>query len=208
MRVKICGVTSVRDALMCAAAGADAIGVNLISPGARFVDEVRAKEIADAIRGRCMSVGVVADLSADAMLAFRDRIGVACLQLHGSERPEDLAPLLPHAYKAIRVATAADVATADSFGGEYILVDTKVDDARGVVLGGTGRVFDWSLVAALAKKRRLTLAGGLHAENVEEAIRALSPYCVDVASGVETAGNPREKDAAKTAAFIERAKRG
>lgn len=202
-RVKICGVTSVDDALMCAAAGADAIGVNLIAPSPRAVSTEVAREIVDAMRGRAMSVGVVADLDADAMRALRDRLGLACLQLHGDELPSALAPLLPHAYKAIRVATAQDVAMADAYGGDYILVDAKVLDAR----GGTGVAFDWTLVTALARKRRLTLAGGLHEGNVAEAIRVVSPYCVDVASGVEVHGDPRRKDPERVAAFVKRAKR-
>jgi len=203
MRVKICGVTSVDDALACASAGADAIGINLVASSPRRVDDARAKEIADAIRGRAMSVGVVADLSIAAMRALRERAALDCLQLHGDESPADLAPLLPHAYKAIRVASAADVARADAFGGDYVLVDARTDGA----LGGTGRAFDWTLVANLAARRRLTLAGGLTAENVQEAIRVVSPYCVDVASGVEIPGDPRRKDPARVRAFVTAAKR-
>lgn len=203
-RVKICGVTSLEDALMCVAAGADAIGLNLIPASPRAIDEARAAEIARAIRGRATSVGVVADLSVDAMRALRERASLDCLQLHGDEPPEALAPLLPHAYKAIRVATAEDVARADGYGGDYILADAKVAGA----LGGTGHTFDWALVRGLARKRRLTLAGGLRAENVAEAIRVVSPYCVDVASGVEIAGDPRRKDEARVREFVSRAKTG
>ena len=134
------------------------------------------------------------------MIALRDRVGLGCLQLHGDEPPEALAPLLPHAYKAIRVASAADVARADAYGGDYVLVDAKQPSS----LGGTGKTFDWSLVTELAKRRKLTLAGGLQEGNVAEAIRVVSPYCVDVASGVETPGDPRRKDAARVRAFVTR----
>jgi phosphoribosylanthranilate isomerase len=106
---------------------------------------------------------------------------LGCLQLHGSEPPEVLTPLLPHAYKAVRIATAADVEHARRFGGDYILADAKVVGA----LGGTGETFDWSLVKTLARERRLTLAGGLRPENVAQAVREVEPWCVDVASGVE-----------------------
>ncbi len=197
-RTKVCGVTSVRDAELCIAEGVDAIGINLIASSARFVDEATAADIAKAIRGRAMSVGVVANMSAAAMLALRDRLALDCLQLHGDEPPEALAPLLPHAYKAIRVATREDVARADAFGGDYILADAR----HGAELGGTGHTFDWTLVATLAKTRKLTLAGGLTPENVAEAIRVVSPYCVDVASGVEIVGDPRRKDRAKIRAFV------
>src|ERR1700690_3023828 len=183
---------------MCVDAGATAIGINLVPASPRFVDEEVARVIAAAVRGRAMSVGVVANLDVDDMIALRSRLALDCLQLHGDELPGALAPLLPHAYKAIRVASAEDVSRADAYGGEHILVDAKTGGAA----GGTGQTFDWSLVTALARRRKLTLAGGLHAGNVAEAIRVVYPYCVDVASGVETTGNPRRKDASRVDAFI------
>jgi phosphoribosylanthranilate isomerase len=125
-----------------------------------------------------------------------------CLQLHGDEPHDTLAALLPHAYKATRIADAADVERARAYPGEHLLVDAKVDG----LLGGSGTTFDWSLVKALANERRLTLAGGLTADNVERAVRELRPYCVDVASGVERAGEPGAKDLAKVRAFIEAAR--
>jgi phosphoribosylanthranilate isomerase len=198
--VKICGVTNVEDARMCADEGADAIGINFVPASKRVVSEDDARAIADAVRGRVLIVGVVADLDVDAMTSLRDRVGLECLQLHGDEPPDALAALLPHAYKAIRVTSAADVARADAYGGDYVLLDGPA--------GGSGKAFDWSIARALAARRRVTLAGGLRPENVEDAIRVVSPYCVDVASGVELAGNPRRKDRARVREFVTRGKRG
>ncbi len=199
VHVKVCGVTSAEDARMCVAAGASSIGINLWPKSPRFVEEGVAREIARAAtEAGALAVGVVVDRGAEEMHELRERLGLGCLQLHGDEPPEALAPLLPHAYKAIRVATADDVTRADAYPGEYLLVDAKVEGA----LGGSGRTFDWRLVAPLARRRKLTLAGGLTAQNVAEAIRAISPYCVDVASGVEVAGQPRRKDPARVAAFV------
>lgn len=202
--VKICGVTSVDDALAAVDAGASAVGVNLIPSSARVVSVARAREIARAIGGRALVVGVVADLDVDAMRALREDAELGCLQLHGGEPPEALAPLLPHAYKAIRIGNASDVALAESYPGEHLLVDAKVAGT----LGGTGQTFDWELVRGLARSRKLTLAGGLTPENVEAAVRAIEPYCVDVASGVEVEGRPGVKDRAKVKAFITRARGG
>jgi len=196
VRVKICGVTNAEDARMCADEGADAIGINFVPSSKRVVTEDEARAIADAVRGQALIVGVVADLDVESMKALRDRIGLECLQLHGDEPPEALAPLLPHAYKAIRVTSTGDVARADAYGGEYVLLDGAV--------AGSGKTFDWTLARDLAKKRRVTLAGGLSPENVEDAIRVASPYCVDVASGVE-AGDPRRKDRARVREFVRRA---
>jgi phosphoribosylanthranilate isomerase len=198
--VKICGVTSAEQAVLCAEAGASAIGVNFVSTSPRRVDVATARAIARAVRAasaRTLVVGVVADLDVAAMRALRDDAELGCLQLHGDEAPETLAALLPHAYKALRIADASDVARADAFGGEHVLVDAKVAGA----LGGTGATFDWTLVARLARARKLTLAGGLTPENVADAVRVVRPFCVDVASGIES-GTPGVKDMARVRAFI------
>jgi len=201
VHVKICGVTSVDDAVACADLGASAIGLNFVPASPRRITVERAREISRALRGRkVLVVGVVADLDVDAMRALVADAELGCLQLHGSEPPEALAAMLPHAYKAVRVATAADVEAARAYGGDYILVDAKVPGA----LGGTGVTFDWSLVTGLARERKLTLAGGLGPHNVAEAVRAVEPYCVDVASGVERAPGIKDLDAVR--AFIENAR--
>lgn len=203
IHVKVCGVTTVADAVACARLGASAIGLNFVPTSPRRVTIERATEIASALRGRdVLVVGVVADLGVDAMRALVRDVGLGCLQLHGSETPASLAALLPHAYKAVRIATADDVATARSYPGDHILVDAKVGDA----LGGTGATFDWSLVSELARERRLTLAGGLRPHNVARAVRDVMPYCVDVASGVEREPGIKDLDAVR--AFIENARAG
>ena len=196
VRVKICGVTSPAQALACIEAGADAVGVNFVPSSVRRVDVETAAAIVRAVGERALIVGVVAGLTVEAMRALRQATGVECLQLHGDEAGQDVAALLPHAYKAVRIASSDDVARARAMPGEYILADAKVDGA----LGGTGHAFDWSLVEGLAKERRLVLAGGLTPENVGRAVVAVRPWCVDVASGVESA--PGVKDAARVRAFV------
>jgi phosphoribosylanthranilate isomerase len=191
--VKVCGVTTVADAVACAELGVSSIGLNFVPSSPRCIGLERAKEIAAAIPN-VLTVGVVANLDEASLEAIRGIVG--CLQFHGDEPPEALLPFLPHAYKAIRVATARDVDRARTYPGDYILVDAKVEGA----LGGTGATFDWSLVRAFAKERKLTLAGGLGPANVARAIAEVAPYCVDVASGVESA--PGVKDLAKVRAFI------
>jgi phosphoribosylanthranilate isomerase len=196
VRVKICGVTSPAQALACVEAGADSVGVNFVPTSVRRVDEATAAAIARAVDGRALVVGVVAGLTVEAMRALRQATGVECLQLHGDETASDVTALLPHAYKAVRIASREDVARARAMPGEYVLADAKVEGS----LGGTGHAFDWSLVEDLARERRLVLAGGLTPENVARAVAAVRPWCVDVASGVESA--PGVKDAGKVRAFI------
>jgi phosphoribosylanthranilate isomerase len=196
VRVKICGVKTVADAVACADLGADAVGVNLVPTSPRYVDEGAARAIVDAVGGRALVVAVVADLSVERMRELRDATGVGCLQLHGGETADAVTALLPHAYKAVRVGGQRDVADAESMPGDYVMVDARVEGA----LGGTGRTLDWNLVAGLARKRKLVLAGGLTPDNVGTAVATVQPWCVDVASGVESA--PGVKDLAKVRAFV------
>jgi phosphoribosylanthranilate isomerase len=199
-RVKICGVTSAQQAAACAEIGVDAVGVNFVSSSPRRVDEATARAIVDAVGAQTLVVAVVAGMDVQELRGLAARTGVGCLQLHGDEPAELVAALLPHAYKAIRVAGPEDVATAESMPGAYVLVDARVEGA----LGGTGHAFDWGLVVGLATRRRVVLAGGLTPENVASAIQRVRPWCVDVASGVESA--PGIKDIGKVRAFVDAAR--
>jgi phosphoribosylanthranilate isomerase len=198
--LKICGITSVEDAILASEAGADALGLNFVRTSKRVIDRATAAHISDAVGDRIELVAVVADRSAHELADLREETGIRWLQLHGAELPEDLELVLPEAYKAIGVGSVADAARAAEYGGDRLLVDAKSRTPG--VLGGTGHTFDWSLVSALTARRDLIVAGGLTPENVADAVRALKPFGVDVASGVELPGNPRKKDPARVHAFI------
>lgn len=200
VHVKVCGVTDDEGVDACLAAGVSAIGLNFVPASPRFVTPARAKGLVRRVADRALVVGVIADLTAEAARSLAHEVGLGCLQLHGDEAPEVLAELLPHAYKAIRVASAADVARADDYAGDHLLVDAKVEGA----LGGTGVRVPPSLVQGLALRRKLTLAGGLAPDNVADVVRRVRPYCVDVASGVEHA--PGRKSAEAIAAFVRNAR--
>jgi phosphoribosylanthranilate isomerase len=199
VRVKICGVTSLDDARMCLDAGADALGLNFWSRSARRCDEAVARSIVAALKGQTLFVGVFVDSSADEVERIRSEVGLDCVQLHGDEPPSMLQAFLPHAYKAVRVR--GDVlAAVRAYPGEHVLLDAYVPGLP----GGTGATFDWTLARAVAAERKLTLAGGLTPANVREAVQTVQPYCVDVASGVESA--PGVKDEALVRAFVARAR--
>ncbi len=201
--VKICGITTEADAELALAAGADAIGLNLVAGSPRRVELETARRIARSVEGRLEVVGVVADLEPAELMRLRAEIGLDSLQLHGDESAETLAAVLPDAFKAVRIAGPCDVEPIERFAGERVLVDAKVSG----LLGGSGQRFDWQLVMALARRRALILAGGLTPENVAEAVARVAPFGVDVASGVEKSGEPRIKDAERVSAFV-RAARG
>jgi phosphoribosylanthranilate isomerase len=198
--VKICGVTSVEDAQLCVAAGADAIGLNFVASSPRCISIELAHTISASLPSHVLSVGVFVDCDHSELTRVRAAAGLGCLQLHGDESPELLARLLPHAYKALRVRGADVISAAARFAGEHLLLDAYVPGVH----GGSGARFDWDLAAQLTKTRKITLAGGLDPENVAAAIEQVRPYCVDVASGVEA--SPRKKDARLVRAFIARAK--
>ncbi len=200
--IKICGVTTLEDARLTLALGADTVGINLIPSSKRAVPLEDAVKIFHALDQPESVVFVVADLLGSELRILRKRVGRAWLQLHGSEAEPALQSVLPRAYKAVPIGSAADAASAALWPGERLLADAKVGSA----FGGTGAVFDWDLVTALASKRSLILAGGLHADNVAQAIETVRPFGVDVASGVEVNGQPRTKDPARIERFIRAAR--
>lgn len=195
MRIKICGVTTVEDAEGCAALGADMIGLNFVPSSPRRVDVARARAVADAVRGRVEIVGVFADMDATSLAAIDAAVGLDRLQLHGHEPAEAVAALGPRAFKAVRVGDAADADEVARYAG-LVLIDAKVPGA----LGGTGKTVDFTIAAAIAAGRPVLLAGGLGPGNVADAVRAVAPWGVDTASGVERA--PGIKDLDAVAAFV------
>ncbi|MBM4362258.1 MAG: phosphoribosylanthranilate isomerase [Deltaproteobacteria bacterium] len=199
MYVKVCGVTRESDVEVCVRAGVSAIGLNLVPGSRRQVTPLRARELAAAAAGRIEVVLVVADVAPGELAALRRDVGGDWVQLHGHESPEQLLESGPRALKAVGIETAADAETAARYPGRRLLVD-----AKSPALGGTGRSFDWALVRGLARERDLVVAGGLTPRNVADAVLAVRPFGVDVASGVESA--PGIKDPELVEAFVKNAR--
>lgn len=200
VHVKICGLTAVDDALRCIEAGADALGLNFWPGSPRCVDVPTAREIVEATTDRAQIVGVFVDFDLARIRAILSDCEIAWAQLHGQEPPELVAALLPTAYKALGVTDGSAVERAREYPGEHLLLDASVPGMP----GGTGRTFDWSIAAEVARERKLTLAGGLNPDNVADAVEQVRPFRVDVASGVESA--PGRKDPERVRRFIEAAK--
>ena len=199
MLIKVCGITTPEDAEGCVALGVDWLGLNFVPSSPRRVDLAAALAIRTAVRGRAALVGVVANHPEAALEELRLAVGLDRLQLHGDEPPEMVRRLAALAFKAVRVGDAADVAAAERYEG-LLLVDAKVAGA----LGGTGRTVDFALVAPLARARPILLAGGLGPGNVAAAVRAVAPWGVDVASGVERSPGVKDLDAVE--AFVANAR--
>ncbi|HTU60096.1 MAG TPA: phosphoribosylanthranilate isomerase, partial [Polyangiales bacterium] len=195
------GITSLADAELVLAAGADAIGLNFVPSSKRYVDPQTARGIVQRVGTRIECVGVIADLGAEEAEALRSSVGFQWLQLHGREPPGRAAEQA-RTFQAVAIGNAADAERAALYAGERLLVDAKSDGA----LGGTGKVFDWELVRRLCGARKVILAGGLTPENVTTAVNSVAPWGVDVASGVEVSGEPRRKDALKVERFVQAAR--
>ena len=199
VRSKICGITRVDDALTAAKAGADAIGLVFYAKSPRAVDVRQAREIVAALPPFVTTVGLFVNASRCEINEILDAVPLDMLQFHGDETPAQCEGFHRPWFKALRVGNGEDIEAevARYANASGILLDTFVAG----VPGGTGERFDWSLIpAALAKP--LILAGGLTAENVQQAIAQVRPYAVDVSGGVEASKGV--KDASKVMAFVVR----
>lgn len=197
VRIKICGITRIEDALAAAAAGADAIGLVFYAKSPRAVSLPQARAIIAALPPFVTTVGLFVNASRCELNEILDALPLDMLQFHGDESPADCEGYCRPYLKALRVKPGDDIrAQVSSYpGAAGILLDTFVAG----VPGGTGESFDWSLVPANLPSP-VILAGGLNVGNVKAAITQVRPYAVDVSGGVEASKGI--KDAGKIEAFI------
>jgi phosphoribosylanthranilate isomerase len=202
-KVKVCGMTSLADAEHAASHGAWAIGLIHHRDSPRYVEPAVAEEIGGALKRRCEVAGVFVNSTLDEVIDAAERENLTLLQFHGEEGPSFCAEAARRTgakvIKAMRVVSAADVRAAEAFRTDFHLFDGYWHGIH----GGTGKSFDWDLVAKRRSKIPMVLAGGLTAENVADAIERVCPFAVDVVSGVEA--EPGRKDHAKVEAFLEAA---
>jgi phosphoribosylanthranilate isomerase len=203
-RIKICGLRDPEMARRSADLGADAIGLVFYPPSPRHVETTMAEQIVAALPAFVSSVGLFVDADVAFVRGVLDRVPLDLLQFHGDESPTYCQQFGRPYLKALRVKPDLNLLEyAQRFVGPLckgILVDAFVDG----VPGGTGEAFDWDLIPEKLPLP-LILSGGLHPENVFEAICKVKPWAVDVSSGVES--RKGVKDVAKIAAFINQAER-
>ena len=203
-KIKFCGLTTVDDAERAVAAGAWAIGLIFWPRSPRRCELDAAVEIAAAVKRRVEVAGVFVNATLDHVAAMAEAVGLTMLQLHGDEGPaysgEAARRTGCKVIKAVRVRSGADVQALSSFHTDYHLLDSYTAGAP----GGTGETFSWDIARAHRKPAHpvpMILSGGLNPDNVADAIAAVHPYAVDVASGVEL--SPGRKDAQKLQAFAD-----
>jgi phosphoribosylanthranilate isomerase len=201
-KLKICGLTRLEDARYCAAAGASHLGFIQFPGSPRYVEPAAAREIIEWVYGPA-PVGVFVNEDPDRINRIAEEAGFQLVQLHGEEPPEAVAEVERPVIKAIRVmhdASAEQLHRLMEPYAEYVdffLLDTH----KTSLWGGTGESFNWRLARELSETYPLFLAGGINANNVEEAVRTMQPYAVDLSSSVESA--PGIKDFDKLGDFFE-----
>lgn len=199
-RVKICGITNIEDAVAAAEYGADAIGFVFQPKSPRAITPETAKNIVSALPPFITTIGVFVNESKREIERIIRYVGLNIVQLHGNE-PPDACQLNKKVIKAIRVKDLTDLEPLKRYDVSAFLLDTYSPHT----MGGTGQIFNWDIAVEAKKFGRIILAGGLNHENIEEAIKWVLPYGIDVATGVES-NKKGEKDHKKLKLFIEKAR--
>jgi len=194
--VKICGLTRGRDVKHAVACGADAIGF-VFARSPRRISPETARRLGDYVPEGVLRVGLFMDQDRSEIKRVLDTVPLDVLQFHGSETGQECSAFGLPWLKAVAMEDAGSVERAEiNYPGALGLLLDSHTTGQG---GGSGKIFDWSLSGQVSTP--IWLAGGLNAENVSQAIRAVRPFAVDVSSGVESA--PGIKDSLKVSAFIE-----
>jgi phosphoribosylanthranilate isomerase len=200
MKVKICGITDVETGVAAAHYGADALGF-VFAESKRRISIEKAQEIISQLPTEVFKVGVFVNETIAEIEKIADAVGLTHIQLHGDEPASFSESLSLPVIKSISFQGNESLKALTDFPSEFILLDSP----KGKYRGGNGTVFNWNEVnPAMLERKKVILAGGLDAENVETAIKIINPFMVDVSSGVETDGL---KDLRKIKIFIEKAKR-
>ena len=201
--VKICGITNFEDASLAVLLGADALGF-IFARSPRQIAPQKARDIVRKIPPLVKTVGVFVDEQPAAIKEMINYCGLDLVQLHGNESPELCGQLMPHTIKAFRIKDEASLETGRRYCGKAraMLLDTYSEE----MAGGTGRTFDWQIAIKIKELGiPVILAGGLGPSNIEQAIRTVKPYAVDVNSGIEE--RPGRKNRALMKVLLEKVRR-
>jgi phosphoribosylanthranilate isomerase len=200
VRVKICGITSIEDALSATEAGADALGFVFFEKSPRYVSPAAARRIVEALPPLVQTVGLFVNDSAERVNRIVEECGIDVVQLHGDETPEAVREIRRRVMKAFRVRDLSSLEGLERYDVAAYLLDAYAPN----LYGGTGLTFNWDIARRAGELGRIILAGGLTPENVARAVEEVRPFGVDVSGGVEK--SPGRKDPEKVREFIRQAK--
>lgn len=200
MRIKICGLTNVEEAVAIAGMGATDIGFICVQKSPRYVTPEQIRPMAEALPDRVGKVGVFAQQTPGAIAAIVEAGGLSVVQLHGDESPEFCREMRSHLpgiefIKALRIRDRASLAAAQDY---LSVVDVLLLDAyHPEQLGGTGHTIDWQDLQQFKPPIPWLLAGGLKPDNVAIALGQLNPAGIDLSSGVEDAPGKKNLEQVK-----------
>jgi phosphoribosylanthranilate isomerase len=200
IKVKICGITNLEDALTAAEAGADALGFNFYAKSPRYVSYEKARKIVESLPPFVSKVGIFVNESRQKIEEAIEQVGLDFIQLHGDEKPEACESFRCKVIKAFRADQSIDHVRRYSSISAILL-----DSLHNGSYGGTGQAFNWDLAISFKEiKKPIILSGGLDPDNIVQAIQKVTPYGVDASSRLEE--RPGKKDSSLVREFIRKAK--
>lgn len=195
-KVKICGITNIEDALLCAKLKVDFIGFIFYKKSPRFIDPEDAKDICKMLANFSIKkVGVFVDESSSYINSIGEKVNLDYVQLHGEESPNLIEEIKLETIKAFSISSKRNK-DFEKYNSKYWLFDTFDKDFK----GGTGKSFDWSLISEIADREKIILSGGLNLENIGNAIKESKTSFFDICSGVEK--SPGVKDVQKLETIV------
>lgn len=189
MKIKVCGITNLADALLCESLGADAIGFIFYAGSKRQIMPDEASEIVKHLNPFTVKVGVFVDENPVLINDIVRTVGLSMVQLHGGETPEDISLINSPVIKAFRVDSKFDFSVLEFYSNSFILLDSFDKEE----LGGTGKSFDWSVIPDKLKSK-IILAGGINSENIEEVFKQVNPKAIDISSSLEEYPGKKNKE--------------
>lgn len=199
MKIKICGITNLADALLCESCGADAIGFIFYVGSKRQIMPDEAAEIVSHLNPLTIKVGVFVDENPVLINQLIKDVGLNMVQLHGGETPEDISLINVPVIKAFRVNDDFDFTVLNHYSNSYLLLDSYDKEE----LGGTGKTFNWQMIPEQLKSK-IILAGGINSDNIDIIFQQIKPQAIDVSSSLEE--YPGKKDKEKVIQFFNKIK--
>lgn len=199
MKIKICGITNLADALLCESCGADAIGFVFYVGSKRQIMPDEAAEIVKQLNPLTIKIGVFVDENPVLINQLVRDIGLNMVQLHGGETPEDISLINVPVIKAFRVNDNFDFTVLHHYSNSYLLLDSFKEEE----FGGTGKSFNWQIIPEQLKSK-IILAGGINSDNIDFIFQQIKPQAIDVSSSLEQ--YPGKKDKQKVIQFFNKIK--